>query len=74
MGEFIQSRLINKAVPFNDPLRVKLKILPSDGVVKNINFNTMPLLIHYAMLHKFMLHSLISDLFFKHCIVLSAVI
>ena len=75
MSDFIQSRLINKAVTFNDRLkRVKLKILPSDGVIKNINFNTMPLLIHYSILHKFMLHTLISDMFFKQCIVLPAVI
>lgn len=37
MEDFIQSRLVDKSVPFHDPLRrLKLKIFASVGVVKKV--------------------------------------
>ena len=42
---FIQSKQVDKVVPFHDPLKtLKLKILASDCVIKK-DVTTMPLLI-----------------------------
>ena len=57
-GRFIQSKQVDKVVPFHDPLKIlKLKALASDCVIKK-DVMTMPLLIYYDELY--MLHPLIS--------------
>ena len=59
-GRFIQSKQVDKAVPFHDPLKTLiLKTLASDCVIKK-DVTTMSLLIFYDELY--MLHSLISAL------------
>ena len=59
-GRFIQSKHVDKVVPFHDPFKtLKLKILASDCVIKK-DVTTMPLLIYYDELY--MLHPLISAL------------
>ena len=60
-GRFIQSKQVDKVVPFHDPLKtLKLKTLASDCVIKK-DVTTMPLLISYDELY-IMLHPLISTL------------
>ena len=60
-GRFIQSKQIDKVVPFHDQLKtLKLKTLASDCVIKK-DVTTMPLLIYYDELY--MLHPLIKALF-----------
>ena len=55
---FIQSKQVDKVVPFLDPLKtLKLKTIASDSVIKKY-VTTMPLLIYYDKLY--MLHPLIS--------------
>ena len=59
-GRFIQSKQVDKVVPFHDPLKtLKLKTLASDCVIKK-DVTTMPLLNYYDELY--MLHPLISAL------------
>ena len=59
-GRFIQSKQVDKDVPFHDPLKtLKLKTLASDCVIKK-DVTIMPLLIYYDVLY--MLHPLISAL------------
>ena len=59
-GRFIQSKQVDKVVPFHDPLKtLKLKTLASDCVIKKY-VATMPLHIYYDELY--MLHPLISAL------------
>ena len=59
-GRFIQSKQVDKVVPFHDLLKtLKLKILASDCVIKK-GVTTMSLLIYYDELY--MLHPLISAL------------
>ena len=59
-GRFIQSKQVDKVVPFHDPLKtLKLKALASDCVIKK-HVTTMPLHIYYDELY--MLHPLISAL------------
>ena len=59
-GRFIQSKHVDKVVPFHDPLKtLKLKTLAFDCVTKK-DVTTMPLLIYYDKLY--MLHPLISAL------------
>ena len=59
-GRFIQSKQVDQAVPFHDPLKtITLKILASDCVIKK-GVKTIPLLIYYVKLY--MLHPLISTL------------
>ena len=59
-GRFIQSKQVDKVVPFHDPLKTqKLKTLASDCVIKQ-DVTSMPLLIYYDELY--MLHPLISAL------------
>ena len=61
MHDFIESRLVDKDVPFHNPLkRLKLKTNASDSVIKNGKANTMPLFIYYVKLH--MLYPLINAL------------
>ena len=56
-GRFIQSKQVDKVVPFHDPLKtLKLKILASNCIIKK-GVTTMPLLIYYDELY--MLHPLI---------------
>ena len=58
-GRYIQSKQVDKVVPFHDPLKtLKLKTLASDCVIKKDV--TMPLLIYHDELY--MLHPLISAL------------
>ena len=41
-GGFIQSKQVDKAVPFHDPLKMlKLKTLASDGVIKKDEVKTI---------------------------------
>ena len=62
-GRFIQSKQVDKVVPFHDPLKtLKLKTLASDCVIIK-DVTTMPLLIYYDKLY--MLHPLISALFLE---------
>ena len=62
-GRFIQSKQVDKVVPFHDPLKtLKLKTLASDCLIKK-DVTTMPLLIHYDELY--MLHPLISAFILK---------
>ena len=57
---FIQSKQVDKAAPFHDPLkRLKLKTLASDCVTTK-DVTTIPLLIYNVKLY--MLHPLISAL------------
>ena len=59
-GKFIQSKQVDKAAPFDDPLKtLKLKTLASDSVIK-MHVTTMPLLIYYDELY--MLHPLTNAL------------
>ena len=59
-GRFIQSKQVDKVVPFHDPLKtLKMKILASDCVIKK-GVTTMPLLIYYDELY--MLHPIIRAL------------
>ena len=59
-GRFIQSKQVEQASPFHDPLKtLKFKILASDCVIKK-GVKTIPLLIYYVKLY--MLHPLISTL------------
>ena len=59
-GRFIQSKQVDKVVPFHDPLNtLKLKTLASDCVIKK-DVTTMTLLIYSDELY--MLHPLISAL------------
>ena len=60
-GGYIQSKQVDKAVSFLDPLKwLKLKTLASDGVIKKDNVKTISLFIYYAKLY--MLHRLTSAL------------
>ena len=62
-GRFIQSKQVDKVVPFHDPLKtLKLKTLASDCIIKKdfTDVTTMHLLIYYDKLY--MLHPLISTL------------
>ena len=57
---FIQSKQVDKAAPFHDPLKMlKLKTLASDCVITK-DVTTFSLLINYVKLY--MLHSLVSAL------------
>ena len=57
---FIQSKQVDKAAPFHDPLKMlKLKTLASDCVTTK-DVTTIPLLIYNVKLY--MLHPLISAL------------
>ena len=59
-GRCIQSKQVDKAAPFHNPLKtMKLKTLASDCVIKK-DVTTMPLFICYDELY--MLHPLISAL------------
>ena len=59
-GRFIQSKQVDKVVPFHDQLKtLKLKTLASDCVIKK-DVTTMPLLVYYDELYMF--HTLISTL------------
>ena len=59
-GRFIQSKQVDKVVPFHDPSKIlKLKTLASDCVIKK-DVRTMPLLFYYDELY--MIHPLISPL------------
>ena len=54
---FIQSKQVDKAAPFHDPLKtLKLKTLASDCVIKK-DVTTMPLLNYHEL---YMLHPSIS--------------
>ena len=58
--KFIQSKQVDKAAPFHDPLKtLKLKTLASDCVITK-DVTTMPSLIYYVKLY--MLHPLIRAL------------
>ena len=60
---FIQSKQVDKAAPFHDPLKtLKLKTLASDCVITK-DVAAIPLLIYYVKLY--MLHPLISALILK---------
>ena len=60
-GWFIQSKQIDKTVPYHDPLKMQqLKTLASDGIIKRNHVKTIHLLIYYVKLHT--LHPLISAL------------
>ena len=51
-GGFIQSKQVDKAVSFHDPLKwLNLKPLASDDVIIKDNFKTIPLFIYYAKLY-----------------------
>ena len=59
-GRFIQSKQVDQAALFPDPLKtLKFKILASFCVIKK-GVKTIPLLIYYVKLY--MLHPLISTL------------
>ena len=66
MDDFIQSKQVDKALLFHDPLkRLKLKTFARDYVIKDCvikkdNVKIIPWLIYYVKLH--MLHPLISAL------------
>ena len=63
-GRFIQSKQVDKVVPFHDPSKtLKLKTLASDCVIKK-GVTTMPLLIYYDEIY--MLHPLISALILEY--------
>ena len=59
-GRFLQSKQVDQAVPFHDPLKtLKFKILASDCVIKK-GVKKIPLLIYYVNLY--MLNPSISTL------------
>ena len=56
--KLIQSKQVDKAVPFYDPLkRLELKTFASGDVIKKDNIKTTPMLIYYVKLH--LLHPLL---------------
>ena len=60
-GRFIQSKQVDKVVPFHDPLKtLKLKHLPVTVIKKDVT--TMPLFIYIYYDELYMLHPLISAL------------
>ena len=59
-GRFIQSKQVDRVVPFHDPLKtLKLKTLASNCVIKK-DVTTMPLLIYHDELY--IIHPFISIL------------
>ena len=56
--KLIQSKQVDKAVPFHDPLKwLKLNTFASDDVIKKENVKTTHMLIYYVKLY--MLHPLL---------------